>query len=444
MIEPFTTEQYLPCNVPELHGVDRRKKLPCENIRVGLQTDINILPMFNGFKALIKGQGIFWVDENVLDLLNTLTAYPPLKYIYNQYELDLERLNYYGILSFNPSSIKKVEIHKIPAHVKQIYDDQDFSWFCYVPSKIELDLSNICNFQCIHCSRESSPILSPTRMELEISEIKQIISDAAQLGVLSFQLMGGEPLIYKNFFDVCEYAQKVGIRNLSTSTNGWFIDDEIAYKISLYFSEIQLSLHGALENTHDAIVKKKGAWKNVANAAKYLNSAGVKVRLNFTVMEQNVSELEMMPKISRDWAAQSLRYLILSNQGRGRHLVNWRDEDRDEIGARIKKILLEEQANSTGLDIECGGFPPISQLNIRACFYGCPAGRELLYIGSDGSVSCCGVVDEYIGDIRESPILQLWHHPKMVELRKSPKCNCAYKYICAGSCVAGTEEPYKK
>ena len=159
-------------------------------------------------------------------------------------------------------------------------------------------------------------------------------------------------------------------------------------------------------------------------------------------MEKNVEEIELMPTLAKELGAASIRFLSLSNQGRGKNLKGWCQDERSLIGSRIKVLFLKEKERNTGLKIQCGGFPPLEPINANASFYGCPAGRDLLYIGSDGRTSCCGVVEEYIGSIRYSPILELWHHSKMIELRKSQGCNCTYKYICAGPCVANSKNPY--
>ena len=72
-----------------------------------------------------------------------------------------------------------------------------------------------------------------------------------------------------------------------------------------------------------------------------------------------------------------------------------------------------------------------------ATFYGCAAGRTLLHITSNGDVNACGSIEgNYIGNIRESNILDLWHSPKLIDMRLPIKCDCNYRFICSGPCKA--------
>lgn len=443
MIEPFSTEQYLPCSESELFGVDRRRGLPELAVSISLDHDVRLLPMYRG-GMLVTAQGLFYADDDMVALVRELAHNPSATDVMADASKlqELERLHHYGLLAFDNAPGGRVVGRDVPDAIRELYAGNDYGWFFYYPTKIELDLSNLCNFECVHCSKEASPHVAVGR-ELDFGEIKAIIAEAARLGVDALMLMGGEPLVYRHFFEICEYAKAEGIRRLETSSNGWVVDRDLAQKLAPYFDEIQLSLHGALESTHDAIAKKQGSWKRTTTAAKVLADAGIQVRLSFTVMEQNAGEIELMANVARDIGAAALRFLALSNRGRGKHLKGWTYEERNAIGARIRTLRVQAEESSSGLEVECGGFPPPAPLNTSALFYGCPAGRELLYISAEGLVSCCGVVEEFIGSIREHSIEQFWHHPKMIGLRTSRPCNCDYRCICAGPCIADFDKPYE-
>jgi radical SAM protein with 4Fe4S-binding SPASM domain len=445
MIEPLITEQYLPCSHAELYGTDNRKKLPEDDTVVGLGHDILLVPMNKGFKLSTRG-AVLYASDSSAELLRVVARKHRLGDLLNRPEgskAELERFHSYGLLAFYPAPMNgKLEIMGVPDRLRGLYVNEEFSWFSYFPSRIELDLSNRCNYQCIHCSRQASSSDESIQNELRLDEIKVILSDAAKNGILSLQLMGGEPFLHPHFFDICEHAKRERIQHLATSSNGSLIHKETAKRLAGYFDEIQLSLHGAVENTHDEIVGNQGAWRKIRAAAEALSANGVKVRLSFTIMERNVGEIESMPAVAKELGAASIRFLSLSNQGRGKDLKGWCKEERSLIGSRLRKMLLKEKERNTGLGIQCGGFPPLEPIRTNALFYGCPAGRELLYIGADGRTSCCGVVEEYVGNIRCSPVLKLWHHPKMVELRKSPGCDCTYRPVCAGPCVGDFRHPY--
>jgi radical SAM protein with 4Fe4S-binding SPASM domain len=360
-------------------------------------------------------------------------------------KIEAERFYYYGLVSISTSpkgSSSPVTVREVPSEIGLYYENgKEFSWFSYFPAKIEIDLTDACNFSCIHCSRNSGPKRNRSN-ELKFEELKRIISEGAKLGTESLQLMGGEPLIYKNFFKICERAKVEGLIYLGLSSNGWAINKEIAKEISRYFYDIQLSLHGASSGVHDVIVRRSGAFNKLLKAVEFLTEGGVKVRLSFTVMHENQADIEKMLEIAKRIGASSIRFLSLSAKGRGRNLKQLTKTDREEIGRRIADLYLRERELKSGLEIQCGGFPSPKAVDEKAVFYGCPAGRDLLYITAEGLVSSCGVVEDYIGNIKNSSVVELWHHPKMISLRKIQSCECNYRYICSGPCIADFKNPY--
>jgi MoaA/NifB/PqqE/SkfB family radical SAM enzyme len=103
-----------------------------------------------------------------------------------------------------------------------------------------------CNLQCTMCSyREALP------GELNLQEIKKLASDLAGLGLQHIVFSGGEPLLRKDFSEICRIFASIGIK-ATMLTNGLLLNkryDEIAG----FFSEIIVSMDGAASATHDSI-----------------------------------------------------------------------------------------------------------------------------------------------------------------------------------------------
>ena len=442
MIEPLLTEQYLPCNYQEILGIDYKKRLPDSVYRIGIKGKIKIIPMYRGYR-LCTNYGDYYIDDATKKIITILEHNPFISDVLNSTNslIDIERLNYYDLLSINSSIIPEIEYLSVSKETKDLYSEKEYGWFSYFPIKIELDLSYLCNMHCIHCSRNASSTKSMEN-ELHYEQFLNIIKEAGAMGVSSISLMGGEPLIYKSFFNICEAAKRSGIKNIFTSSNGWVIDNKIAEKISKHFSSIQLSIHGANPTTHDFIVGKIGAWEQLFIAAENLQNNGVSVNLNFTVMKHNINEIVKMPSVAKNMGAKSLRFLALSNSGRGEKLDSLSNKDKENVGQIINTLVKHE--NNNNLKIERGGFPCYSQINQYSSFYGCTAGRDQLYINAYGYVSCCEVIDQYIGNISDDSLLNLWHSPKMIELRLPPKCDCDYINYCSGGCLYGKKNAYSK
>jgi len=443
LIEYFSHDQYLPCRETELLGYDNSRLLPEGDNFVSLKGKFELLHMYEG-SMLVTQRGLFYLDPSACNLVQQLIEPKRVSKIITDtlIEKELERFYYYDLLSFDYSKNNVMIDYIVPKEIENIYSADVYGWFFYFPTRIELDLTNYCNLNCIHCSRDASIIRS--NCELRKDQIERLISEAANIGVQSLQLMGGEPLLHDNFFEICEYAKQKGINRLDTSSNGWIIDKKNAVRISKYFDEIQLSIHGASEHMHDRIVNKSGAWKQILKAAKNLVDVGVNVKINMSILHENVCEIEAMADLARNIGATSLRYLALSNEGRGKNLRELTVNDRKSIGEKICQISDQESQRKSHLIIESGGFPPSKPVNRYAQFFGCPAGRELLYINAGGFVSSCGVIQEYIGNITTMSISELWHHELLRNLRKPLFCSCDFNTNCSGPCLANFTDPYKR
>lgn len=432
VLTAYSHDSFLPCELKEIVAHARKKKITNKNEKVGLKKDINTVPLNRGYLLHTK------------ELILLTNILQPLYQINGKYTVDelnttaemeslLQELHYYDLLSFG-SNNGQLLVKDVPKKYKELYKKGDFVTFPLVPINVEIDLTNACNFFCIHCSRDSKPRQKINiGEELSINEYKKIIDDCVQIGVLKLLFMGGEPLYYKDFLKLVKYAKEKGIRNIGTSTNGWFINDNTAKELSKYFDNIQVSIHGASSSTHDSIVGKKGAWEQAQRAIKALKKYNLKVNVSFTVMRENVDDIYKMPGLVKEYGGDFLRFICLNEkEGRGSLLKGWNEEEVFQIGSEMKKIYENLPA---GLELEAGGFPPLYPIKNDACSYGCSAGKTLLSIASDGRVKVCGNLDNHVGNVREKSIINIWHSPELIEMRKQSGCDCNYRSICYGLCI---------
>ena len=86
---------------------------------------------------------------------------------------------------------------------------------------LRISLTDRCNFRCIYCMPEEGVCSLPHDEILRIEEMAHIVRIAADLGIKSVRLTGGEPLVRKGVVDlVREIANTPGIENVSMTTNG--------------------------------------------------------------------------------------------------------------------------------------------------------------------------------------------------------------------------------
>lgn len=428
MIE-YAVEQFLPCNLSEITATIKRKVLPTHDAPVYITEELVAYPMNEGFYVEGRG-GQFYIDS--LDLLQSIHGKSVNDVCNNQDDLrELEQYYHHGIIGYEATSTGKITLQNVNKKYFGLYQDTETTWYSYIPLKMEIDLTKICNLTCKHCSRDASP--SQNEQDMTLQDYVDLIERAGHIGVPSLSFMGGEPTCHPEFIELAVIAKVSGVRHLSTSTNGWLIDEERAQKMASLFNSIQVSLHGATSETHDSIVGKPGAFLRACNAAQLFkeNDVGF-LNIAFTVMKENAHEMPSMVHCAQQMDADSIRFLVLFAEGRGKLLDQWSNDEKEEISNSIKGL---RQQYKEFITVEAGGFPPYCGVKPDAAFYGCPAGRTLLYVGADGEVKPCSNLPFSLGKIQEVDILDLWHSAEMVALRKRPPCTCSYTAICAGGCL---------
>jgi len=434
VLSRFFRESFLPCQEPEIVTHLRKSSIsaPAQE-KVGLSGDISVIPLNRGY---------FLCTRDVILTVDTIAALHQLDGSHSFGELiaepgmesALQQLHYYGLLSFG-SNRGRLRTVPIGPEYRAKYSGGDFVIFPMVPITVELYTTDICNFSCIHCAKDASPSGKPgTSGELTTEELLGIIDECGRIGVVNLQLTGGEPLTNPDFFKLVRKAKEGGIFHLMTSTNGWLVDDKIARELSHSFDNIQVSVHGASSSTHDHIVSRPGAWERARRAVRLLKEHNIKVNINFTVMRENAADVKEMPDIAREWGADSLRFLRLVPQGRSCTLGRWTEQEVAQMGSEIKRMCHDLGPD---LELDAGGFPALRPVQNDATVYGCDAGKTLMSIESTGGIRSFGCLGgDYLGQVREQSLLDIWHSPPFIELRKQSDCkDCNYRSICWGPCL---------
>jgi MoaA/NifB/PqqE/SkfB family radical SAM enzyme len=173
----------------------------------------------------------------------------------------------------------------------------------------ELFLTENCNLRCISCNcwRES------TRGELTSDEWRDVIAQLAMLRIHKLNFTGGEPLIRPDAVELISFARDQGVRHLHLNTNGIRLTAPMrAALLDAGVRSFNVSVDGPNSLVHDRIRGRLGAFQTTVGHLRELlddrERYGLKVRMNFTVMRDNLSYL---PEIAS--LAQELRVRLYLN-----------------------------------------------------------------------------------------------------------------------------------
>ena len=108
---------------------------------------------------------------------------------------------------------------------------------------LRISLTDRCNFRCIYCMPEEGVCSLAHEDILSIEEMAHLVRIAADLGIKSIRLTGGEPLVRLGVVDlVREISHTPGIENVSMTTNGVFLP-KMAYDLKQAgLSRVNISL----------------------------------------------------------------------------------------------------------------------------------------------------------------------------------------------------------
>lgn len=103
-----------------------------------------------------------------------------------------------------------------------------------------------CNLRCITCSYRN-----PIPNELTLREITTLAHQLKGVGLRHIVYSGGEPLMRRDFPEICETFRRLGIKQ-TLLTNGLLLEKRLE-EIAGHFAEIIVSVDGPDANVHNAI-----------------------------------------------------------------------------------------------------------------------------------------------------------------------------------------------
>ncbi len=125
-----------------------------------------------------------------------------------------------------------------------------------IPISVHLDITYRCNERCVHCYLDHDD-----HGEMSTEEIKNILDQLCDAGVLLLTLSGGEVLMRRDFFEIVEYARRLQF-NVKIKTNGVMIKTAEAQRMrQLGIEQIQISVYSHRPEVHDAITKLPGSLR---------------------------------------------------------------------------------------------------------------------------------------------------------------------------------------
>lgn len=154
--------------------------------------------------------------------------------------------------------------------------------------RLQVELTRHCNLECSYCYSGSGP---RQKGGLSVNQVRDVLEEAASLGVVFLDLTGGEPLIYPGIFEVLEHARRLGLV-VTLHTNGVLLNAErVATLGRLQLRTLQVSLDSHRAEVHDRVRAQRGSFERIVAGIVLARDAGLPVRVNLMVHRENAAHL---------------------------------------------------------------------------------------------------------------------------------------------------------
>lgn len=333
-----------------------------------------------------------------------------------------------------------------------------------IPLRYFFELTYLCNLQCPYCYVGQDR----NKNELTTEEWFKIID---QIPFYSFvTLVGGEPLVRKDFIPILERTAKKTFGKLNVVTNGILINDEIIDAfIRTKMMLLSVSLDGYGEN-HDKNRNKEGIFDKVISNLENLNTKKDKskpmVDIKTIVLENNLDDLPKLYKLCTDMNFDFLSVSFLRNNDLKQNSV-LREQFGEEFYAQkypikayfdmehFKEVYKEIKEMSQKSKVKIRYAPKFEGINdgtdvlqriekffsydenkpIQEIYEPCKYPFSNMMINPQGDVYPC--LSLKIGNVRESSLKEVLNMPKYRCFRKNLKASSVFEscQMCCELCV---------
>jgi radical SAM protein with 4Fe4S-binding SPASM domain len=310
---------------------------------------------------------------------------------------------------------------------------------CNIPLNMQFEVTYQCNNNCIFCYNEKQ---IKHRDELDTCQIKHIIRDIKESGVVQMNFNGGEPLMRSDFLELAGYAKSIGL-DVHLNTNATLINDALAYELSQIFPSICTTILSGKKETHDMLSGRNGAFEAAIRGIKALQKNNVYVAANVMLCNENYGDIIDTLNLLHDLRIETVlitRYVPDKHHRDGLFITdkNYFNTLREVynyncINSYFDRISLPQPLQVCTVPNDIRNI--ILEWNIP-----CNIGLCTASVNAYGQLTPCNLVKEpIIGDLSNNSLQKLWESFDGLNYCKSEhllkEClNCMDIQFCGGGC----------
>ena len=374
-------------------------------------------------RILMKCDGIHSVTSIIQELNNVC----PEMYTEDTVTKFLNRMKE---LKYIHENLIPIEMHIIGKE-KEYIDNKDY----YNPTQlysITISVTESCCLSCGHCS-QSAPL--GKGKEFKLDKLKEIISDAGDLGARYLGVFGGEPLLYPKLNDIISFSFEKRYRDIIIFSKGTLINEQKARELKqIGINQIQISCDSHIPEIYESIVGQKGAFIKFYRGIYSLLNSGIKVLLKVVITNKNIDTIPELIEYFISMGVKNIGMEVVVPVGRADFTMIPSDEKVEALDRYISQLKLKD-------------YEKYREVSLKYLKYGktksCGGGITSLMVFADGEVGPCDKWFEYrklfsFGNVYSNSIKEIWNSGKFGRFRNlnsDEQCKkCKDFLICRGGC----------
>ncbi|MFX1386102.1 MAG: radical SAM protein [Promethearchaeota archaeon] len=316
-----------------------------------------------------------------------------------------------------------------------------------IPYSAQIELTLRCNGRCSFCSIHSLPE-SILGTDMTTDQIKYLIDEIANLGVLALSFTGGEPTLRKDLPELLYYTGIVHDFMNGIATNGYLLPKLFKENKIEGLDYILLSLDYPTAKLHDGMRGIK-VYDKVIESIGLAHEYDIKPIISTVVMNDNIHLLDEICQLAENLGCSIELYpcedIIRDFPNRSYQIQNI-DELIPDISVWANKIrLLRKKYKNILTDpfsievVEKGGFGNFPQYNQDVLR--CHVAEAYLFISHDGFINYpCKIhpIESY--NALKYPVSAIYYSHKVNEIMKM---HDSYKFCqnCRLGCAIASSIP---
>jgi MoaA/NifB/PqqE/SkfB family radical SAM enzyme len=300
------------------------------------------------------------------------------------------------------------------------------------PLVVIWEVTRSCDLACFHCRASAQPQRNP--LELSTLEGKKLIDDIVQLDPPIFIFTGGDPLKRPDIYELVEYAAGKNLHPAMTPSATPLLNPESLMSLKRAgLRRLALSLDGPTPELHDSFRGVPGSFARTLDAMHCANSIGLPVQINTTVSRRNISELENILSVVRNFriVMWSLFFMVPTGRAEAADLPSAREFENafatiyrlsQDVPFKVKtteaqhyrRYLLQHRPRGNREETLADGVPGILPIN---------EGKGFVFISHKGEVQPSGFLPISAGNVRQDSLQNIYRNSELFQrLRDTEIC----------------------